>query len=341
LALLSGAAIAVAGCGDETSHAGASDTTAVRVDTRVVTATMEPRRFAVSGVVEARNRVEVATRVSGRIAELPVTEGEPVREGQLLARLDAPELRAAADQARAAVDAARLAFEVASRQAERMERLADRDVVTRRDFELADLGREQARTALAHAETQQRSAESNLAYAILRAPGDGRVVERRARPGDLAVPGRPIVILVDDGEPEIRITVPADGSRRVLPGMAAEIAGGATALSGSVSRVVPSADNHITAAYVGIPGLDLPPGTYVSVTVFEDRETEVLRVPSEAVVRRGPLTGVFLVRDGRAVLRWLRLGDGEAVLAGLEPGESVVLNPPSGLTDGALVETTP
>ena len=66
----------------------------------------------------------------------------------------------------------------------------------------------------------------------------------------------------------------------------------------------------------------------------------MLRVPADALVHRGSLTGVYVAADGRAALRWLRLSPDGRVLAGLAGGEQVILSPPAGLEDGDPVEVS-
>jgi RND family efflux transporter MFP subunit len=342
-AFLSLLPLALAACGgsaDSETH-GTETGPPVRVRTAPVVTAFEPVGVDVSGQVVARNRVDVASRLAGRVTELPVREGTMVREGDLLARVDAPELTAALQQAQAAEAAAQSAVEVAVRQAERMERLAAKEVVTPRDYELADLGRKDAEASFQRARAARVMAENNLRYAVIRAPLDGVVVRRYVRVGDLAVPGKPLLSLEDTAEHEVRITVPAEAVVTPRADMRATITtrDGRT-VTAHVDRVVPSADAHTMVAYLQTEGIDRPSGSYVQAHLFGETQAEAIRVPEEALVRRGPLTGVFVVSDGRAVLRWLRLAEDGRVLAGLAEGEEIVLGPSSELQDGSRVEVS-
>jgi membrane fusion protein (multidrug efflux system) len=107
-----------------------------------------------------------------------------------------------------------------------------------------------------------------------------------------------------------------------------------------VDRVSPGADRYTIVAYLRADGLIAPSGTFVRANLFGSEEVGALRVPAEALVRRGPLTGVYVVQDGRAALRWLRLSPDGRVQAGLTENEVVVLEPPVGLEDGDRVEVT-
>lgn len=301
-----------------------------------VQATVEPDRLEVVGEVVARNRVEVASKIAGHIVALPVTEGTRVRRGDLLARVDAPELVSALAQAQSAETAARLDWETAQRQAERFQRLAKGEVVTPRDLELAVSAEAGAKTNYERARSLREMSERNLSYSELRAPGTGVVVQRLVREGDLATPGRTLLVMEETGAPEVRITVPAQSGVHLEAGARAEILsdpGSATAIPAVINRVAPSAVHHTLEAFLRGDGLPERRGTFVTVALFGD-PVEAIRVPPESLVHRGPLTGVFVVRDGRAVLRWLRLGSGGRVEAGLSPGDSVVVAPPATLENG-------
>jgi hypothetical protein len=105
-----------------------------------------------------------------------------------------------------------------------------------------------------------------------------------------------------------------------------------------VDRVTPGADQHTIEAYLRVDGLRAPSGSFVRATLFGSRTEDALRLPAEAIVHRGPLTGVFLVQDGRAALRWVRLAADGRVTAGIASGSPVVLAPPADLEDGDAVE---
>ena len=181
--------------------------------------------------------------------------------------------------------------------------------------------------------------EQNLAYAELRAPHDGVVVRRLARAGDLATPGRPLLIIEDTEGREVRVTLPAGMAWPVASGDAAEIilAKDGQAVSAVVDRVTPTADRHTIEAFLHSDDLVARSGTFVKAVLLGE-PVSALRVPREAQLRRGPLTGVFVVHEGRASLRWIRLSADGQVLAGLSPGDSIILAPPADLENGDPIE---
>lgn len=313
---------------------------AVRVETITIEPVVEPQRLEMAGEVVARNRVELSSKVAGRVADIPVTEGSRVSRGALVLRLDAPELTFALTRAEAAEKSAELNLETATRQGERFRRLAAGEVVTQRDLELALVAEAAARAQYEEARAAVEMHRRNLAYAELRAPREGRVVKRLVREGDLAVPGRPLMVLEDDQTPEVRVTIPAQLGWPIGVGSPAVInfeSAGMEPLPAVVDRVTPTADNHTRELYLRAEGLSVPGGTFVKAVLLGDA-LETIRVPENALVRRGALTGVYVVQEGRAVLRWLRLTSDKTVAAGLSPGEVVVLAPPVSLRNGSLVE---
>lgn len=327
-------------CGQSQGSDREIEGAAVAVETFTVQPVVEPQRLEMAGEVVSRNRVEVSSKVSGRVAGIPVTEGTRVKRGELVLRLDAPELVFALAQAEAAEKAARLHQETASRQAERFRRLAAGEVVTPRDLEMALVAEAAAEAEYEQARAASEMHRRNLSYAELRAPREGRVVKRLVREGDLAVPGKPLLVLEDDLDPEVRVTLPAGLGWPIGPGSPAEIvfqSKGMEPLPAVVDRMTPTADNHTRELYLRAEGLSAPGGTFVQ-AVFLGEPRESIRVPEEALVERGALTGVYVVQEGRAVLRWLRLTSDGTVAAGLAPGEVVILAPPASLGNGTLVE---
>lgn len=338
IALLS--LVLLSSCGKSQGSDRPSEGAAIRVETYTVESVAEPQRLELAGEVVARARVELSSKVAGRVSDIPVTEGSRVKKGELVLRIDAPELVFAVTQAEAAEKAAQLNLETATRQGDRFRRLAEGEVVTQRDLELALVAEAAAQARYEEARAGAEMHRRNLSYADLRAPREGRVVKRLVREGDLAVPGKPLLVLEDDQAPEVRVTVPAQAGWPVDAGAPAEIdfeSGSMDPLPAVVNRLTPTADNHTRELYLRADGLSAPGGTFVKAVLLGD-PVETIRVPGEALVRRGALTGVYVVQDGRAVLRWLRLTSDGAVAAGLTPGEVVILAPPASLENGSLVE---
>lgn len=283
--------------------------------------------YEAAGSVRAIRRAELATRLMGTVQSVRVRAGDRVTAGQVLLTLDAGSPEAGLAQARAGLD-------LATRSLRRVERLYADSAVPASQLDAA-------RAAHAQAEAQARAAEVEVGYGGLRAPFAGVVVARMADPGDLAAPGQPLLVIEDTGAMEIVVGVPDDLLGSIKPGQAVPVRLGSAErrVPARVVTIVPVADPASRTLEVRLTApAPLTSGTS-AIAEFPLASTEGLRVREASVLRRGQLTGVFLLMpDSTARLRWVRLGrtDGGMVevLAGLTDGDLVAARPES-LVDGA------
>lgn len=209
--LISVSAALLAGCGADNKTdeaAAAAPLRAVRV-TAVRNGPAEPPVQA-SGLASSRDEAKLAFKVGGVIAAIEVREGDEVRAGQRLARIEAAEIDASVAQARAALAKA-------SRDLARGKKLFADDVVTRE--QLDDLG-----TAETVARAQLDAASFNRRYAEITAPADGRVLSRLAEPRELVQPGAPVLVVSASGSGTVLEVGLADrDALRVKVGDSAEV----------------------------------------------------------------------------------------------------------------------
>lgn len=199
----------LAGCGSEAEDAAAAaPLRAVRIAT-VKSGPAEPPVLA-TGLASSRDEAKLAFKVGGVIAAIEVREGDEVRAGQRLARIEAAEIDASVAQAREALNKA-------SRDLARGKQLFGDDVVTRE--QLDDLG-----TAEAVAKAQLDAASFNRRYAEITAPADGRVLARLAEPRELVQAGSPVLIVSASGSGTVLDVGLADrDALRVKVGDVAEV----------------------------------------------------------------------------------------------------------------------
>ena len=303
-----------------------------------VTAGVSPLRRAMPGTI-----------LMGRVDQILRREGDRVRAGEPLARIESREVSARLAQAEANVAAASAMETNARLMKERMERLLAKQAATRKNVEDATAGYDAAAANLAAAKEGVAAARMYVAYSEVAAPFAGVVVERRVEVGDTAAPGMPLFVVDDTSKMKIEAQVPESALRGVAAGDPVEVevdsAGGGTR-SGTVSEVLPAADPRsrsftVRAVLDNADGA-LRPGMFARLRLGGKGRKAVV-VPESAAVRRGPLTGVFTV-DGKGIarLRWISLGearDGRVeVLSGLSAGERIVTEPPAALEDGRRVE---
>jgi RND family efflux transporter MFP subunit len=289
---------------------------------------------AVPGVVASRRRATLAARAPGTVVALPFREGERVAAGAVVVRLDAVALRSAEAGAAAEVAAAESDFA-------RTRRLLERDAATRREMEQATARAAGARAGLA-------GARDSLSHAVLRAPFAGVVAARPVNVGDVVGPGAPLLEIEGDGGLEVRATVDGAAAAKLAPGqeIAVDVDGQASPVRATIRSIAPAADAathrvEVRADLEAAPGLRS--GLFARLRVPR-AGAPALVIPSAAVLHRGGLTGIFVIEEGRARLRWIAVGaatgDRTELRAGAAKGERVVLDP-GDLADGALVEAQP
>lgn len=373
------AVVAAAGCGTSTDTTAAAPTNAVEVRVARVESQPIANTFEAGGVVRARMTAQMNSRIVADVRDVTVRAGDRVRRGQIVATLDGRELAArraqaqaslaAAGNARASADAeresaaARLALARAtharievlrasnSATPHEMDRAVSDVRVAESALRAAESRRDEAQAAIAAAEAADRAAEIAASFAAITAPFDGVVTARLIEPGNLASPGVPLVSIetTDSYRLEVQIDEVRARSLSVGDPVALDLgaAGEGDPLIGRIIEIAQAIDptTHAFVVKVQIPaGLVVRSGTFARAT-FTTGQRPAVMVPKSSVTRRGQLSTVFTVdAGGRAAMRAIRAGaeskDGIEVLAGLRPGDQVVIDPPPSLTDGAAVRVT-
>lgn len=286
----------------------------------------------IPATVSAVDHAVLATRVSARIAELTVAEGARVKRGDVLVRLSD-------DDVRATLRAAESQRDVAEAQVRRIQSLRAANAATATEVDAA-------MTARADALARMEAARATLADTVLRAPFDAVVQRKWVSRGQLVGPGAPLLEL-DGTVLELTGTLSESEASGVSVGAEVPFRVGTTQGTARLIALSPGGDplSH-RGAFRARPvegGPTLRSGDFARIGVKGAGEPR-RAVPRSAVVQRGDLSGVFVLADGRAALRWLRLGEPEGdqlpVLAGLDPSERVI-DAPASLRDGQRVEVTP
>lgn len=302
----------------------------------VVRPTATGSTVSLPATVRAVERAELATRISGTVLRVPADVGSAVGRGDVVLVLDDADVAARIRQAEAQLERARGALA-------RIEPLNEDGAAT--DQELDD-----ARAAFQVADANLAEAHAQRAYTVLRAPFKGVVTTRSIDPGDLALPGRPVLTMVGTGGLEVTADLPASREGRIAIGDTLMLVSPETGvrIPALVERVAPALESATRRFRIeaSLPAdaaeHGLVSGAYVRLEV-DDAERRTLWVPEATIVRRGQMTGVFTVESDTARLRWIRPGardeDAVEVLAGLSADDAVVLDPPAGLEDGAAVRT--
>jgi RND family efflux transporter MFP subunit len=289
-------------------------------------------RVPVEGTVIARNRAEITTRMMARVTRLNADIGTRVGAGQVLIQLGTEDIAANRAKADAAVMVASAARDEAEKHAERMEALLEQDVVPLVQRDQARLQLTQAESQLAMAEATLQEVETAGSYASIRAPFAGEVVGRYIDQGDVAAPGMPLLVVEQAGPREGRLSVPVDAAQGLVVGSTVKVTTvGGREIDAPIRVVAAGADpmSKTVEVRVTLPA-DWPTGVSLTALVPAGT-TEAITIPTDAVVRRGQLTGVQVVTPAGPALRWIRLGravdeDRVEVLSGLNQGDEIILN---------------
>jgi RND family efflux transporter MFP subunit len=291
---------------------------------------------AVEATVEAVKQATLGSQVAGRIVELPVKAGDTVRAGQVLARIDARAADAAVAASRSQLAEAEANLANAKRVHERNKALAAQKFVSQA---AVDQSESAYQAALAQVEAVRANAGSAAVardWTTIVAPYAGVVGETLAEMGDMATPGKPIVTVFDPREMRAVASVPqATLAKAKLDGARVDLPALATTLAPVRATVVPLADarSHTSRVRFDLPPAEgLVPGQYARVRLPVGVAT-MIAVPASALLRRGEVTGVYVIDDkGAPRLRQVRtgepVGDDEIeILAGLAAGETIAANP--------------
>jgi membrane fusion protein, multidrug efflux system len=305
----------------------------------------------ISGTLEARTEARVRAEMGGQVERTFADEGQRVREGALLARLDDSAVRDAYLSAKSAVRSAESALQIAQRNAERASRLAQAGALPERDLETAQLNATNAEGALADARARLALAEKQLGNTMVRAPISGAVSKREVDPGDVVQVGASLFTIVDLSSLRLEATVPVEEIDRLKVGAPVEfsVTGYERRFSGRIERINPAVDpaTRQVRIYVVIPNAaqSLVSGLYAEGRVATDARRAVA-VPSSAVDRRGTAPVIHRLKAGKVAVVPVRLGVRDEatelveVHSGITPGDTVLLGSAQGVTEGAAVRIT-
>jgi RND family efflux transporter MFP subunit len=347
----------IAACSHQTAEssegAGKSPDSAVPVTLTRVTQADIQRSISVTGSIAAlpNQDVRVSSFVAGRIAELKVAEGDHVRAGQIVARLEDHTLRDQFKQAEATVAQARASLENAKLSRTRNETLFQKGIAARKELEDARTQESVAQASLQQAEAALSVASFQVGRAEIHSPLDGTVVKRFVNVGEQVdgTAAQPIVEIAHLAEVELQANIPAAslGFLKVgqkLP-LSTEIPGAAS-FEGRVVAISQAVDSVTNSGMVRIRTLNrsgaLRLGMFLSAQVVLETHAGAAVVPPQAVYLDEARTPhVYRVEGDTAIATPVKVGIETPslveILSGPKPGDAVILNGGYGLTDKAKI----
>ncbi len=316
-----------------------------------------------TGTLEARVEATISPKISGRLVELLVDQGDRVAAGDLLVQMDDEEWKQQVAIAQANLDAAAAAiarlttdknrsvavYDQAKKSYDRTQTLVAQNAVSRDEADkavetlaVAEAGVSRAEAAIAEGQTEQVAAEKTLQYhrarladTEIRAPFDGLIVRRQREPGDIVAPGGSVLTLISTDELWIRAWVDETEMARLAPKQSARVVFRSQpeqSFPGVVARLGREADRETREFIVEVSVLELPKnwavGQRAEVFINAGETSDAVVLPTKFLVRQPHGNGVFVAVDGHAAWRPLTLGirgrDAVEVREGLQSGDVVI-----------------
>lgn len=298
-------------------------------------------------VVEAVRQSTVSAQIAGRIVDLRFDVGDYVKQGEVIARIDERAVAQAAQASEAQVREAQAALANARANYERSRQLLAQKFISQAALDQAEAAYKAAQARVSALIAGAGAAATERSFATLVAPYSGVVSARHVELGEMAAPGRPIMTGFDPSTLRVVANVPQAqvAAIRALGKARIEVPSLGRWVDVKSMTLVPAADprTHTTRIRLDLPAdvRGVVPGIYARAHFVVGTAPKLL-VPRAAVVRRSEVTAVYVVDEqGRARLRQVRLGSAGdetsvEVLAGLQPGERVALEPvKAGMAPGA------
>jgi len=283
------------------------------------------------GTVRPRTEIRIEAQVAAQVKAVSVNPGDAVRQNQVLIKLDNRRYLSRLDQAKQAAIAAKAGFTRAETEYKRIYTYFQAQAATARDLEKAEEVLTSAKAGIMRAEEVVREAEIALGYTIIRAPETGKVLKRLVESGDLAAPGKPLLILETSGTFRLEAHVREGLIKNVKPLTVLRVAIDALQKSteATVEEIVPYADPATRTFLVktSLPDLTgLYPGMFGKLLV-PVREHQVVVIPSKAVRHVGQLELVSVKENDIWQTRYIKTGktmkEMVEVLSGLSGGETI------------------
>jgi membrane fusion protein, multidrug efflux system len=329
--------LSTASCKDgnaEVEKAATDEVTAIPVEVQGIERGDVAAVYSGTAAMEPEHEAEVVAKVTGQVMALRVEEGQHVKAGDLLARLDGDRLRLQVQRARA--NLAKLERDLSRQRELQAKGLVSNESIERAEYDIASL------------KADLDLAELDLSYTEIRSPFDGVITQRHIKVGNTVNVNDPLFHLTDLDPLVAYLHVPEREFSKLHPGQEAQLRVDALTgqqFSGHIARISPVIDAATGTFKVTVEASDssgaLKPGMFARFEVVYDMRRDAILIPRAAIVEDEANQTVFIVQDEVAHRRTIRTGltNGPMieVLEGLEGDESIVTIGQSGLRDGGKV----
>jgi membrane fusion protein, multidrug efflux system len=304
----------------------------------------------ITGSIQPERKADLRAEVSAVVLQVLKENGEPVKRGDVLVKLDETSIRDSLMSAQEALRAATQAFEQSTRALDRLKTLRASGMTSAQALDDAEVRRNSAQSEVSAARARLVAAQQQVSRTIVRAPFDGIVSDRKVSPGDTAAIGKELLKVIDPASMRFEGRVSADKIAAVKVGQPVMFRVNGYAdqqFAGVVKRIDPSA-NDITRqveVLVGFNGANQPrvAGLYAEGRI-DAEVADALTLPESAMVRAGDKTYAWKLKGNALARADLTVGARDPrtgnfeIKNGLAAGDAVLRHPNSSLTDGQKVE---
>jgi membrane fusion protein, multidrug efflux system len=304
----------------------------------------------ITGSIQPERKADLRAEIASVVLQVLKENGETVKRGDLLVRLDDTAIRDSLQSAEAAASAASLSLDQAERQLQRLKTLRTSGMASAQQLDDAETRRNNAQSEVAAAKTRAVQARQQLQRTEIRAPFDGVTSERKVSPGDTAQIGKELIKVIDPASMRLQGLISADkvGSVKVGQGVNFHVNGyGDQEFNGRIKRVNPAANSATRQVEVLVEfvGGDVPAvsGLYAEGRI-EASSAPALLVKNSALVREGDKTYAWRVKDGVVHKVELQIGERDprrgdyVVLGGLASGDMILRTPTINIKDGQKID---
>lgn len=336
----------LAGCSEEAEQTKESSAQVFKAHVQTVELGEIPLMAVVPGAIVPEQKAQISSRLIGYIKELEVKVGQTVKRGQLLFSIDSADINSQIVQANAGYQQAIASLNDAKLDYDRFTQLYKEESVSKQQYDKMRLQYSIAQQNVAAAKSALNQAKEQLNYANVKAPFDGVIVDKMAVAGDLASPGKPIVVIENTASLIVQTEVAGDLFAVIKMGDEASVLveGQSGPLVGTIYTLVSSANpkTRTHTVKLSLPLIhDVNSGTFARVS-FKRDVRQTMMVPKSAIVNRAGIEGVFVNEKGKAFFRMVRtgmeIGDKVEIQAGLALGEQVIVDNNQSILNGDIVE---
>jgi RND family efflux transporter MFP subunit len=305
----------------------------------------------ITGSIQPERRADLRAEVSAVVLQVLKENGDPVKRGDVLVKLDETAIRDSLLSAEEAVRAASQALDQSNRALERLKTLRASGMTSAQALDDAEVRRNNAQSELSAARSREALARQQISRTVVRAPFDGIVSDRKVSNGDTAAIGKELLKVIDPASMRFEGKVSADKISAVKVGQPVlfRINGyGEQQFTGTVKRIDPAANDvtrqvEVLVSFASGSAQPRVAGLYAEGRI-DAETTAALMLPESALVKSGDKTYAWRV-NGKSIAkidlamgtRDQRSGNWE-IKGGLKSGDSVLRNPNSSLKDGQAVE---